>query len=126
MKLKSKRVNSQLLIVSIAVGLTVLSGVAISKDASVSKAATICYGPASASGSRGCPDIDVPQTQKGYPLTFIYIADDTEGVILGNQATKQATDYSVANFVLNIFIWYAMLAGTIYFVILLRRYIDGD
>lgn len=79
-----------------------------------------------ASGSRGCPDIDVPQTQKGYPLTFIYITDDTEGVILGNQTTKQATDYSVANFVLNVFIWYAMLAGTIYFVILLRRYIDGD
>lgn len=126
MKLKSKRVNSQLLIVSIAVGLTVLSGVVISRESSVSKGATICQGPALASGSRGCPDIDVPQTQKGYPITFIYITDDTEGVILGNQATKQTTDYSVANFVLNAFIWYAIVAGTIYFAILLKQYIDGD
>ena len=98
----------------------------ISRVASVSMGATLCQGPALASGNRGCPDIDVPQTQKGYPLTFIYITDDTEDVILGNQATKQTTDYSVANFVLNVFIWYAIIAGTIYFTILLKQYIDGD
>lgn len=83
-------------------------------------------GPAVIRESFECPDIDAAQTQKGYPLTYIYITDKDEWDVIGDQPIQRQTDFSTANFLLNILIWYAIIEGTILVFVFLRHYIDGE